>query len=276
MNILLPVDFSKESENARKFATAVAKAAEGKVIFLHAFPVMYNFASLAEESWSSVRRSSGNLMRKFVRELEGLGISGRYHVIQDNLVRAIESIVTQEEINLIIMSTKGAKGLRKFLVGTNASEVLKGIDAPVLIIPIDADYSKMEKIVITMEKAEDAPLYIKKILALTQKWGLSYEILHFNTPYDEEPDNFSVKHISSLERMYPGTTFRFRTTFSTDIQDSLELYQKGNPEAMLVMLASHKGLLENYFSKSDTGQMVFHPALPILVIKEDELHIIPH
>ena len=93
--------------------------------------------------------------------------------------------------------------------------------------------------------------------------------MHFSANSDEDLDDFTVKHIRSLEKRYPGTTFGLTNLFSTNVQDGLRLYQKEHPEAMLVMLSSRKSLLEKYFSKSDTEQMVYHPDLPLLVIKEE-------
>ncbi|MEB2777426.1 universal stress protein [Algoriphagus sp. D3-2-R+10] len=269
MNILVPMDFSKEAENAKEFASAVAKLTEGKIIFLYAAPPVYNFASVAEESAIAVVRRAKGLMRKYVKELESQGIRGSYSTVEDNLGSAIESMLILDEIDIIVMGTKGATGIKKVLMGSNASEIFKETAIPVLLVPFESSYNKLEKIVITMEYAEAAPKYIGEILKLTKEWGLPYEILHFNSADSDELDDFKVQHIKVLEETYPGTSFGLTSRFSSTVQEGLKQFQDEHPEAMLVMLSSHKTLLEKFFSKSDTAQMVYHPDLPLLVIKED-------
>lgn len=271
MNILVPVDFGKEAENAKKFASAVAKSSKGKITFLYAATPIYNFASIAEESHQSIVKQAKGLMGKYITELKKLGVKGSYRIIVDNLASAIESILMKEEIDIIIMGTKGAKGIKKHLLGSNAGEILKEVDVPVLIVPIAASFDKLERIVLTMEYPEQAPEYINKILQLTINWGLTYDILHFSPDANEVFEEIIVKHIKVLEEIYPGTSFGFSNRFSSNIQVGLELFQKEHPEAMLVMLSAHKSLLEKYFYKSDTEQMVYHADLPVMIIKEDSI-----
>ncbi|MEB2785259.1 universal stress protein [Algoriphagus persicinus] len=272
MNILVPMDFSEAAENAKEFASAIAKLTKGRIIFLYAAPPAYNFASQAEESAMSIRRRAKGLMRKHVKELESLGIRGNYSTVEDNLGSAIESMVALDQIDIIIMGTKGAKGIKKLLIGSNASEIFKNVDIPVLLVPIEANYDKLEKIVITLEYAGNAPDYIAEVLFLTKGWGLSYEILHFNSADSDELDDFEVQHIKVLEEKYPRTSFGLTNRFSTTLLDGLIQYQGEHPDVMLVMLSQRKTLLERYFSKSDTQQMVYHPDLPLLVIKEDYIN----
>lgn len=269
MNILVPVDFGEEAEVTKDFAAAVAKLSEGKVIFLHTVPPTFIFASDEQETASTEIRGAEFIMKKYVKELNEAGITASYVITEEYLTNAVESIVLSNGIDLIIMCTKGAKGLQKILVGSNASAVLNEIDVPVLFIPKDAEFSKLEKIVITLEKAADASNYLKKVLSLTHKWGLEYDILHFSSNADEDLDDFSVKHVRALEKMYSEKIFSRTNLFSSNIQEGLKLYQAEHPEAMLVMLSAHKSIWEKYFSKSDTEEMVYHPNIPLLVIKEE-------
>ncbi|REG78367.1 universal stress protein [Algoriphagus antarcticus] len=269
MNILVPLDFGKESENAKTFAAAVAKSIGGKVILLHAALQTYNFASLADEEYSSEIKRSKNLMKKYVEEFNNLGITASYRVIEDNLESSIEKILSMDEIDFIILGTKGAKGVKKFLLGSNANEIFKNFDVPILIIPITAFFDKVENIVLTLENPEDGPEYVRKILHLTKNWGLPYEILHFNSGTSDDTDDLAVKHIKLFEKIYPDTSFGLTSVFSTSIQTGLEIYQKEHPEAMLVMLSGHKNFLEKQFNKSETVEMVYHTTLPLLIIKEN-------
>lgn len=269
MKILVPVDFGKEAENAKEFASAIAKTTQGSILFLYATPPMYNFASLEEETSMSLVRRAKDAMRKYVKELDAQGVGGSYRTIEDNLWSAIESLVVPEDIDIIVMGTKGAKGIKKFLVGSNAGEIYRSVDLPIVLVPLGASYAKLKKIVITMEDTQLAPDYIGEVLRLTKKWGLPYEILHFNSPESDEIDEVKEQHINVLEELYPGTSFGLASRFSSTVQEGLKQYQDEHPEAMLVMLSTHKSELERYFSKSDTEQMVYRPDLPLLVIKED-------
>lgn len=272
MKILVPVDFGKEAENAKEFASAIAKITNGSILFLHTTPPMYNFASLEEETGMSLVRHAKDLMGKYVKELDTRGVKGSYRTMEDNLWSAIESIVVPYDIDVIIMGTKGAKGIKKFLVGSNAGEIFKSVNVPIVLIPLGASYAKLKKIVITIEDTQIAPDYIGKVLELTKKWGLCYEILHFNSPDSDEVDEVREQHINILEELYPGTSFGLSSRFSSTVQEGLKQYQTEHPEAMLVMLSSHKSELERYFSKSDTEQMIYRPVLPLLVIKEDSIN----
>lgn len=267
MNILVPVNFEKEAENAKDFAKEVIQSTGGKIVFVYANPPVYHFANFAEKIGKIVGKKAKELMKIYVSEIEASGLVGSFKLVNDELTNAIDSVLINEKIELIIMGTKGAKGLQKLLLGFNASEILRTIDTPLLFVPLGGSYGILKKIIIAIENIHTAPEYIKEVLKMTINWGLSYEILHITTSLNEDIETSRAHKIKLLEKMYPGTSFTLTNLFSKSVQEGLKNYQKENLDAILVMLSSPKNLLQVYFFKSDTEQMVFHSSIPLLVIK---------
>jgi nucleotide-binding universal stress UspA family protein len=130
-NILFLTDFSKPSEAALPFATAITRNYEGTIHVLHVLtPVIPDScpgATTADEELAKVE------MQEVESQLAGVAYETTMESGMDVWL-AIEQAIKEHHIDLIVLGTHGRTGAQKFLLGSVAEEVFRRSPVPVLTI----------------------------------------------------------------------------------------------------------------------------------------------
>jgi nucleotide-binding universal stress UspA family protein len=134
--IIVPVDFHQHTDDLAEFAVGIATKLEAKITFVHVAEYAISYTEFSPESYKlldqSIRVHADNKMaalleksKKTLPECEGVVLRGD---VADNLV----AYANDNNIDLIIMGTHGARGIEKILLGSVAERVLKRASCPVL------------------------------------------------------------------------------------------------------------------------------------------------
>ena len=138
--IMVPVDFSENSQKILRSAVDFAGkfGAELAVIFVvQSFDDYSGFfvphMPIAQFEDEMVE-SATTKMKSFVAETLDPAVSRTTAILSGDVVDELNSYVTDNSIDLIIMGTHGYKGLEKILFGSVAEKVVKTAACPVLTI----------------------------------------------------------------------------------------------------------------------------------------------
>lgn len=164
--ILVPTDFSDPSFFAIASAASLTSKVDAQLIILHVL-----------DKPEDPDQRSKHLQRIFqMPELQG--VTHHYKLVMGDPIDTI----LKEQADIIVMGSKGAKGIKSFFVGTNAEHVAKQADCPVFIVKKKTDLSKMKSIVFpTGMKREDEDV-IPEVKALQEMYGAK---LHILKAYDD-------------------------------------------------------------------------------------------
>lgn len=135
--IVVPVDFSeKTTDHLVAYACYVAERLGAVIYFFHViepYPADAMIgAPFAPQNRDDIKVSSKKKMNSLVHDNQGhcLGCTGQ--VESGEPVEKIVEFAKEINADLIIISTHGAKGLEKILLGSVVEEVLKQAHCPVL------------------------------------------------------------------------------------------------------------------------------------------------
>jgi len=221
-NILIATDYSPASNRAIGFAAALAARFEATLYALHADePVNY---AVPAQYWKAERDASRIAAGQFGAELRKLspGVKSEIVVAEGSAWQVINRTVKDKEIDLLVLGTRGRRGIPKFLLGSAAEEILRRATCPVLtvgpralsweVLPLEGapilyvtDFSP--------EAYAAAPLAIAWACELNATLTLLHVLedgaaLNFNRPL--EPTD-AARHL--LERLLPedaGSRFAYR------------------------------------------------------------------
>ena len=133
-SIVVPVDFHQHTEEIADFAIDMAETMGAKVTFLHVLEKAVYFSDytpapeqLAEELVAHAEKK----MHFLVEHYKKSGCTGM--VIKGDAADSIVEYAKDENPNLIIMGTHGAKGIEKIMLGSVAERVIKRATCPVLV-----------------------------------------------------------------------------------------------------------------------------------------------
>jgi len=138
--IIVPVDFHQHTDDLAAFAIDVANKLGVKLTFLHVMGHVAGMAAYTEEYPTAFAAVDEELFGYAQKRMDDLlaankgrcaGCSGV--VIRGDAADGIVDYVRENESELIIMGTHGAKGIEKILLGSVAERVLKRASCPILI-----------------------------------------------------------------------------------------------------------------------------------------------
>jgi nucleotide-binding universal stress UspA family protein len=134
--ILVLTDFSEASETAIPFAISISRNYEAKLYILHVltpFPLAY---ANAEPTMATIEKSEEAAQagtQRLVAQL--VGVPHEVMIVRGESVwSALESVLGDYPMDLVILGTHGRTGAIEFLLGSVAEEIFGRASVPVLTI----------------------------------------------------------------------------------------------------------------------------------------------
>ena len=153
--ILLPTDFSDNSWNAIKYALQIFKNEACNFTLLNAYtPLIYQIEYMQFESEKfglvhSMAEASENGLDEMISKIRSEFNNPKHTFSRissfNTLTTEIHELYKRKIMDIIVMGTKGATGVRELLFGTNTVHVIKSARCPVLAIPSDFSFATHAK-----------------------------------------------------------------------------------------------------------------------------------
>lgn len=274
--IIVPTDFSETSYNAARYALGLARQMNtARVVLYHAYELIVPIpdvpSSVPMVNPDELRSASMEGLDKMKRELDPLlpentilASRAENHLLPAN----IDQVARQEQADLIVMGITGGSQLEEILVGSNTIDVVKHTTCPVIIVPADARFRPIRKIVFACDfrkVVETTPIQpLKKLLNVFRPelhvLNIDHESKHFtsDTPYET----------LMLDTLLEGYSPQFHFIDHTNVvQGIMDFAEKQEADLILVIPKKH-GLFDHIFKRSRTTQLAFHTHIPLLAIHE--------
>lgn len=203
MKILVPTDFSELSLKAVNVADKWASLFGGTVHLFHSHipvteldePYSMGMSSSVYNSFEDVENSIRERLQELAEENVSSDHRGDVIVAMGNPAQAI--VNEAEEYDLIVLSTHGRTGFRRFLLGSVAEKVLRMTPVPVLVVEDESNVGNFEKILVTTDFSDNADAAFPKALKIAQKSGGTVTLLHVISleQFEDEEASPSLKKI---------------------------------------------------------------------------------
>jgi len=136
--VVVPVDFSSNTDKVIDYALSVADKLEAEVLFFHVvnnfqgYDMMLvhpSFVGLTKDLEQQAEERMQNLVTDHKERQNGV----KGDVILGDAAEEIINYANVEKADMIIIGTHGYKGLDKILIGSTADQVIKKAQCPVLL-----------------------------------------------------------------------------------------------------------------------------------------------
>ena len=280
-SILLPTDFSTNSLNAIKYATVMFKDVSCQFYLLNVqkassfisddMMVMSASTTIYETLISAAKISIDNIIHKI--ETKHKNDKHQFHSIvdYDNLVDSINQNSKIHDIDLIVMGTKGASGLKKALFGSNAVHVMQRCQIPILVVPDNCKFMGLDKVAFSSNHLElNTATDLKLLMDLFLHFNFDLDILHIidetNAYYQVfNNESFFKANFNNVEHQY--VTMKSESDF-----ESVQNYIDDAKLKMLVLLNKKHSFLQRLFVHHLVETIAFKVAVPFLVIPKTETY----
>jgi len=274
--ILLPIDFSETSDNAFVYAMELAKKLKAEVIVLHTFdlPIIdsqampINYATIYETieltNFDHYREKMPKLHA--IAEERNLDHVPMRHILMDGeLVYNIKKVVKQEEIDFVVMGTKGATGWLDSFLGTNTGSVISDVSVPVLSVPIEAKFGKIETIAFTTRFRKKDIEALVKVVVLAKKLHAKVKCLHVQTSDSDVTDDTIKRWKSHFDE---EENLKFYIIPSDNVTETVEDFLVDQDIDVLAMLTYKRNFFVELFTNTTTQKLSYHLKTPILALHE--------
>lgn len=135
--ILVTTDYSAESDRALDYALALARRYDARIYLAHVIapdPFLYAEPSLAEATYEKVRQAAEQGMADILVSGKLRGVPHEVLLEEGNIWPAIEKLIAEHEIDLVVTATHGRGKVQKVLIGSVAEEIFRQADCAVLTV----------------------------------------------------------------------------------------------------------------------------------------------
>jgi nucleotide-binding universal stress UspA family protein len=268
--ILVPCDFSESALQAYHFAMNLAAQANAEVFVLKVIdlPFIYENAFGSSPEYfdpgtikyleEDAKNNFEKMKNKHVRKERVSFIT-----LRGSVTFTISQFALDNKIDLIVMGTKGASGLKEYWIGSNTEKVVRFSPVPVLTVRKSFDLSTIKNIVSpTMLKLDQGDL-IMKLKELQSFFSAKIHLLLVNTPGNMLRTADEMDLMEKFAKQYKLENYTLNTRNDFSVQDGIMNFAHEIKADMIAMGTHGRRGLSHMFMGSVTEDIVNHVDCPI-------------
>lgn len=281
--ILVPTDFSKCSSGAIKYAIHFAEKTDRKLLFFHSTFILIptrGSNSTYVRTVKSEREIKLQVLIQFVDDIyssleiaRDMNKTKFYVKFGNSVIENILELLNEQFIDLIILGTHGSSAVTKFFTGSNTAHVIEQSYCPVLSIPSKYKFTGIKSIAYASSDLGNLRKDLKKIITIAQKFSSSLTLFYVAT---DETDIDSCKKFQSKEFReslikhfkFDNISLQIINGEENILRDSIRNFINNNKPDMLIMLTHKRGFFSKFLDPSQTTEISYQMAVPLLALKE--------
>ncbi|MBQ4915937.1 universal stress protein [Maribacter sp. MMG018] len=277
-NIMIPTDFSENAWNALLYGISFFEKTHCVFHIVHVSSMntnasgetpMYISPEILEDSL--LKESIGKL-KELLERIQQLPLNPKHKfetvALYGFLTDHLKKEAKEREIDLIIMGTKGASGLKSVSIGSNTGNVITKVPCTVLAVPENSTYHRP----VEVGFPSDFQLkYNVKILdtirdLITLKKS-SLRFLYISAK-GEELSEQQQKNKQILADYFKDIEQSFHMITGKKIDAAVQCFAESRNLDMLVMVAKNLNFLERILFRPTVEKISYHTKIPFLVVHE--------
>lgn len=276
-NVLLPTDFSGNSLNAIAYALNLFEGSACNFYLLHVIksadlrisdsPYLSSTATI-EDIYTKPAKARLRDTLNYISTKLSTNKKHRFYAITDHnfLVDSIRQQVREKNINYIVMGTKGASGLKKIIIGSNAGDVITKVHCNTLVVPENAKFKQLKEIAFP---TDFSMLYniniLQPVVNITEKNAAAIRILNINKK-DVLLNNDQIKNKELLEDYFSNLDHSFHFLTNNKVEDAVQCFVESRNIDMITMVAKNLNYFQHILFHSKIEKISYHTDVPFLVL----------
>ncbi len=274
--ILFPIDFSEVSNNAFDYALELANTVDAEIVLLHTFelPIIDNqfFPVNYTILYESIELANFDMFKKEIPKLRTIAekrnlqhIKLSHKLLDGELVYSIKKVIQEEAIDFVVMGTSGATGWESFFINSNTGSVLTGVTVPVLSVPLEGKYKKIETMGFTTRYRDKDKKALREVLEIAKKTKSDVKCLYVKTSHSD----VTVATIKEWEIEFINEPVHFSILTSDDVQGTILDFVSHKSIDVLAMLTYKRNFFSELFHPSLTKKFSNDSRIPILALHQN-------
>ncbi|WP_299255477.1 universal stress protein [uncultured Aquimarina sp.] len=276
--ILLPTDFSKNAWNAISYAIELYKNEECDFYVLNVFNATgYALESMmipepGERVYEESKEKSEKGLSKI---LERISFRDQYPnhkffmISQFNsLLGGIKDLIDKQDIEMVIMGTKGTTNASDVIYGSNTVLVMEKVrNCPVMAIPEDVVYTEPKEIVFPTDyEAHFKRRELQYLIEIAKISNAAVRFLHISNEEilsDQQKSNQKL-----LKEYFETIPHTFHTLSNVDVKGGLSAFVESRNSDMITFINRKHSFFGSIFSRPMVKDLGYHSKVPVLALHD--------
>jgi nucleotide-binding universal stress UspA family protein len=278
-NILLPTDFSTNAWNAIFTGLKMFEAVDCNFILLNTYePKLANlmgnkskerlgviYDSLSENSKLQLDKTMQYLFENHSRnnhKFESVSISS-------DIEHAINQMVVDRDIDLIVMGTKGATGAKEIFMGSNTVKVIKKVRmCPIIAVPHNYDFKALKSVVFPTDFTHPyGKSELKPLIDLVSLWKAEIFILQIAQEYELHDDQ--KKNLEQLTKRLQDVKHSFnKVEMWNNVAEATNKFAGENDMDLIALIHYPHTFMEKLTREPVIRKIGFHAKVPLMVLPD--------
>src|SRR5271157_2606066 len=281
--ILVTTDFSEVSDRALDYAVALARRYDARIYLAHVItPDPFQFAEpqLAQATYEKVRQAAEEGITDILISGKLRGVPHEVLMEEGNVWPTLDNLITEHEIDLVVVGTHGRGKVQKILIGSVAEEIFRQADCAVLTVgpAVKGAMPKeieLKSILFATDFGPGAEKAAAHAFSLAQEHGARLSLLHViesSAAYTEESVARQREiNIARMKQLMPAGSENwckpeFRVTFGAAVEEILLATRESHVD-LIVMGAKPRKSLAGHVPLTIAYNVVTKALCPVLTVR---------
>lgn len=274
--ILFPTDFSEVANNAFIHALEFAKIVKGELLLLHTYDFPIVNSQFAPENFytifDSLQLAEFEMFKEEIPKLREVAkkrnldhIKLSHKLMEGDLIYGIKKVLKEEDIDFIVMGTSGATGWESFFIGSNTGSVVATVDVPVLSVPVEAQFDKIETIGFTTRFRDKDKDSLRQVIKIAKKTAAKIKCLYVKTSKSDVSD----ETINQWKTEFENEPVTFLIVKSDFVKENIMDFVSHKNIDILAMITHKRNFFSELFNPSLTKKISDISIVPILAMHDE-------
>lgn len=274
--ILFPTDFSVAADRAFIYALQLAGKTGASVTTMHVYnrpdisavhlpgslQAFYDTVDLYE--FENYKDSIPSL----VKTANAYGFSHvdlKHVLIEGETIASILSVAEKDQVDLIVMGTTGARGLKEIFLGSVTGEILENACCPVLAVPEKGEFDGvLNKVAFATSFQEEEVAALDQLIELLAAFHPEIHCVNVDLAHTENIVHRMDQFVPALRTK--GKNLVTHVLNGTDFKESMIGFLETHAIDLFAMVTHKRSLIQELFHYSKTKMLSYHCNTPVLAL----------
>lgn len=269
--IMVPTDFSDCANAAAEMALQIAKLSESEIYFIH---LAVDQSTPAHVPGKSVVHDDTQIgiirdnLDQLVKAAEADGIKAKKELVIGSGHEQIQDYILPYKIDLLVMGSHGATGIREMVIGSNTQNVIKNIRIPSLVVKQMPKRKEMKHIVFASNFKRDCSNSLSEVVTFSRLWGSRIHLLFINLLNHLIEENTARSMMSDRMKGFSNVDYTLNITETNDKEFGIAQFANEVEADLIAVAMERKNLVGRLFSPNIAKRLINHSALPVLIVNQ--------
>ena len=276
-NILFPTDFSENSWKAIEYAIKLFNDSPYNFYVLHVDPL--NQSVVDSNSFVMPSKAVNNALRDNLADtfarIKTITTNKDHNFIAlheyGNIIDIIRKTVLEKRINLIVMGTKGASGIKETIVGSNTGHVITKVPCNLLVIPEKAEPCRPQEIAFPTDYnifySHSILEAISEMLRISRANLKVLNVVKPNMKLSQSQKHNMIFIQDYLLELYEKSHSIHQMNHK-QVKSAIESFVVQEDMDMVIMVAKNLNFLQQLLFDTTIKKISFQTKVPMLVLHE--------